>query len=142
PSAGGALQTAMRPVMRGVQEVATFRRQIEQLVLDASSLVRDPLSLATRIGDLFRQLITFPTTPRLGVAGLASAYTFTSSEPRPVATTLTREYEQANYDALDRHLRSQIAIAAAQLAAQAGASATRSEEHTSELQSRENLVCR
>lgn len=110
-NASNALHTAMRPLARTVEEASAFKRTIDKIILDAASLVRDPISLATRFGDLFHQLITFPRVPRLGVQALLDAYSFTS--PTPSGTTPSRLYELSNYDEADGFIRRGIVIEAA-----------------------------
>lgn len=122
-SATSALRTHLAPIIAGVENVASFRRQLDALVLDATNLVRTPIALATRFGDVLRAFVRVPATPRLGVDRLLQAYRFTPSVARPPALTATRRAEQANYDATLAFIRTGIATQAARLAAGAPVSA-------------------
>jgi prophage DNA circulation protein len=104
-SASLALHTALRPLAKTAAEAASFKRAIDALVSDATALVRDPLSLSTRLLTLVSELVSFPHTPRLGVQSFLAAARFMSTEPRPPGATITRQYEQVNYDETDAFLR-------------------------------------
>jgi prophage DNA circulation protein len=115
------LRSVLSPVLTGTQSIAGFKRQVDALYSDASSLVRSPFTLATRVGDLFRSLTTLPVAPRLGVAAMLRAYTFQPTIARPTANTATRRTEQVRYDATVQLINQATVITAAQFAAQASA---------------------
>lgn len=114
-----ALHRALAPVMATTQQLASLKRQTDALVTDASSLVRDPLLLATRFTSLLTDLIRWPATPVLGVKALLNAFKFLASTPRPVATTATRAREQKNYDAVRGFIRTGVLIQATRVAGDA-----------------------
>jgi prophage DNA circulation protein len=104
-SASRSLHNALAPLARTAAQAASLKRSIDSLVSDASKLVRDPLSLATRLLDLFRDLTSFPRIPSLGVQAFLHAADFTSVDPPPPASTTTRQYELVNYMEVDAFLR-------------------------------------
>jgi prophage DNA circulation protein len=104
-SGSRALHTALAPLARTASQAAALKRSIDSLVNDASKLVRDPLTLATRMLDLFRDLTSFPRVPSLGVNAFLDAADFTSTDPPPPETTITRQYELVNYGEVDAFLR-------------------------------------
>jgi prophage DNA circulation protein len=123
-----SLRSTLSPVIRGTQELASLKRATNALAFDATALVRDPVSLVTRLGELFSDLVEWPRTPRLGVQALLAAYRFTSAASRPPATTATRARELANYDAADAFIRRRVVLEAARAAASAAESTVDSGE--------------
>jgi prophage DNA circulation protein len=114
--AGAAITKHLTPVITSTQALASLRRMVDTLSTDATSLVRTPVSLATRLGEVFRSLLSMPSTARLGVDALLRVYDFTPNVQRPDALTPTRATEQQNYDATLHLVRSMVAIQAAQFA--------------------------
>lgn len=117
-AAGEAMSRWLAPVVSGTQYLATLKRGTDALVLDAVSLVRSPLKVLGEFKGVLETLGTAPLTPRLGVAALLEAYGFTSTTPRPPATTATRRQERACYDAVLRLARTLTVVQAARLAPQ------------------------
>lgn len=94
-------------------------------MLDASNLVRTPISLASRFRDVIESLFSLPSTPRLGVQALLDAYDFSPSTARPAnPVTQVRTIEQANYDATVALVRRMIVTQITRLAAAAAAPVT------------------
>jgi prophage DNA circulation protein len=117
-SAGAALDAALAPVVLATQDLAVLKRDLDELVLDADALVRQPLLITSRFAAALVALTQLPLTPRLGIRALMDAYGFTPSAARPATTTATRVLERLNYDALLHLVRVVMLSQAARLAAQ------------------------
>lgn len=115
-SAAAALDAALAPLVQSAQDLALLKKDLNDLVLDASALARAPLDLVATLGTMFSTLASLPLTAGQGVQALLAAYGFTPSVARPPATTATRIQEQANYDALLGMVRSLAVIQAARIA--------------------------
>jgi prophage DNA circulation protein len=115
--ASSAMRRVLAPVVATHQQLASLKRQTDSLISDATSLVREPVLLATRFTSLLSSIASMPATPVLGVSALLKALTFMSSTPRPVATSATRLREQQNFDAVNTFVRTGLLIQAARLAA-------------------------
>lgn len=109
-----ALNRFLAPVVKGTQDLANLKRTLDRLALDALSLVRTPVALATRFGEVLQSLLRLPVTPRLGIDALVRAYDFTTDEP-PEPLTVIRATELSNYNATKALIQSSIAVQACQL---------------------------
>lgn len=116
-SASRSLRTELTPVLAYVQHVAALKSLTDAILTDATSLVRDPVQLATRFGFILTSFREWPSTARLGTSALLAVYGFTSSTPRPATTpTTTRAREQANYDAAEAYIRQTVLVEAGRMA--------------------------
>jgi prophage DNA circulation protein len=115
----GSLRKYLAPVVRGTQELASLKRKLDAIITSAQSLVRDPFAMSARFRDAFVALLQWPATPRLGLKALLSAYGFTSSAIRPLATTPSHQREQANFDVTRAYLQRMTLVQAVQLASAA-----------------------
>lgn len=118
-SAGASLDAALAPVVLATQDLAVLKRDLDELVLDADALVRQPLLVTSRFAAALVALTQLPLTPRLGIRALLEAYGFAPSTARPATTTATRVLERLNYDALLRLVRVVMLSQAARLTSQA-----------------------
>lgn len=115
-----SLQKALSPVVKGTQELAALKAKTDAIVKGVSSLVRSPATLALRFTDVWKSLLLWPTTPRLGLNALLAAYRFTTAAPRPSgALTPSRTVEQANYDAVVSFTKVATIVQAARFATDA-----------------------
>jgi len=115
-SAAKALSGALTPVVRGTQELAALKHDLDHLVLDADGLVRLPFKVIGGFHDVLVSLGSPPLTPSLGLTALLTAYGFIPESSRPPLTTATRRQERENYDSLLWALRTLVLVQAAQLA--------------------------
>lgn len=115
-SAAAAMRAALAPFVRETQQLAALKRDLDNLVLDAATLVQEPAEVFTALHAAIVSLGRAPLTPSLGIQALLTAYGFTPSSARPVATTPSRVIEQANWDALVGTVRSLAVTECARLA--------------------------
>src|SRR5690606_23877514 len=130
-----------RPAAMGMDEdpIAATRRWLERAVIGLNLC---PFAKAVHVKDRIRYVLSPATTPGDLLEELASELAWLAeTDPDVVDTTLLvhphvlQEFDDYN-DFLDQ------ADAAVDALGLEGEIQVRSEEHTSELQSRENLVCR
>lgn len=115
--AAAAVDAALAPLVLATQDLATLKHDLDQLVLDADALVRQPFLIAGRLVTSLVALTNMPLRPSLGISALLEAYGVMPTSVRPPATTSTRATEQANWDALLGLIRTTLAVQAARLAA-------------------------
>jgi len=115
-TAGAALDAALAPVVQATQDLAVLKRDLDELVLDAAALVRQPALVTSRFAAALVTLTALPLTPKLGIRALLDAYAFIPAVARPAATTATRVLEALNYDALLHLVRVVMLAQAARLA--------------------------
>lgn len=116
-SAGAALDAALAPVVLATQDLAVLKRDLDELVLDADALVRQPFLITSRFAAALVSLTAMPLRPSLGIRALLQAYGLSPGVARPAATTATRVLERLNYDALLGLVRVVLVAQAARLAA-------------------------
>jgi prophage DNA circulation protein len=115
-SAAEAMRAELAPLVAGTQELATLKRAIDNIILDADALARSPLRV---LEDFSAALVAFrsPVTPPSGgVLALLNAYAFVPAAARPPATTATRVAEQEVYDLALGTIRTLLIVEAARMA--------------------------
>lgn len=115
-AAGAALEDQLSPFVTETQQLATLKKQLDDLTIDAAILVSAPAKVFGALTAVLESLATPPLLPSLGLQGLLNVYGFVPASQRPPATTSVRVQEQANWDALLRLVQTLIIIEAAQLA--------------------------
>jgi len=113
--AAEAMGAALAPLVAGTQELATLKRAIDNIVLDADALARSPVAV---LDDFGAALIAFRSPvlpPKGGVTALLAAYGF-APPARPPATTATRAAEQAAYDLVLGIVRTLLVVEASRMA--------------------------
>lgn len=111
--ASKSLEAALAPVVTATQDLASLKLQLDNLVLDAAALARQPVDALDGFAGVLGSLGTSPAGPV--IAALLNAYAFTPPA-RPPATTATRVLEREAYDLLLAIVRSSLLVQAARLA--------------------------
>jgi prophage DNA circulation protein len=111
--ASNALAVALAPLDLSTQELAAMKRQLDNVVLDAAALARQPVDAFDAFSGVVASLTTSPAGPV--VDALLSAYAFSPSESRPGTTTANRLLEQEGYDLILHTVRTVEVVQAAKL---------------------------
>lgn len=102
------LNDVLAPIRATQEAVASLKRDIDKLALNADSLVRAPFDLAGDLATTFRSFADLPASPSLKLGAMLDAYGITEDGTIP-ETTVQRRREASNRKALAGLFR-QVAI--------------------------------